>query len=145
MGPVQVLVVQVDRAALSGPVLAELVRLQAAGLVRLVDLLLLARAEDGTLETLELSDGPPGQGEAAAALLGRAEAGEEPASDEPTGWSLADAVPPGTTAAVALVEHVWAAPLRDILRAGGGRLLEETWLGSDDLAALEALLAQPHR
>ena len=49
MGPVQVLVVGFDRPSFSGEVLAELTRLREAGIVRLVDILLVARAEDGTM------------------------------------------------------------------------------------------------
>jgi Family of unknown function (DUF6325) len=52
MGPVQVLVVGFDRPTFSGEVLAELTRLREAGIVRLVDLLLVARAEDGSIETV---------------------------------------------------------------------------------------------
>ena len=52
-GPVQVLVVGFDQPKFSGDVLAEFVRLREAGIVRLVDLLLVSRTEDGRLETLE--------------------------------------------------------------------------------------------
>jgi hypothetical protein len=52
MGPVQVLVVGFDRPAFSGEILAEFTRLRQAGIVRLVDLLLVSRAGDGAVETL---------------------------------------------------------------------------------------------
>jgi hypothetical protein len=71
MGPVQVLVVGFDRPTFSGEVLAELTRLREAGIVRLVDLLLLSRAEDGTFETLAPPDGVNADiGDLAAAVLG---------------------------------------------------------------------------
>ena len=148
MGPVQVLVVGLDRPTFSGEVLGELTRLREAGIVRLVDVLLLARADDGTLHTL---DPPPGAasdlGELAIAFFGRPSAeapGDRPSDGTPDapGWSLADAVPPGTTAAVALIEHVWAAPLRAAIDRAGGRPLEETWLAADDRGALEVLMSQ---
>ena len=63
IGPVQVLVVGFDQPNFSGEVLGEFTRLREAGLVRLIDVLLVSRSEDGTLETLEAS-------EAAAADLG---------------------------------------------------------------------------
>jgi len=150
MGPVQVLVVGFDRPAFSGEVLAEFTRLQKAGIVRLVDLLLVSRAEDGTLQTMAA---PPGVaadlGGLAAELLGRleSEAGGETAAayadpaDVPA-WSLADAVPAGSTAAVALIEHMWAGPLNAAIQRAGGSPREETWLAPDDLEALEALIAQ---
>ena len=56
-GPVQVLVVGFDEPSFSGEALAELGRLREAGIVRLVDVLLVERGEDGTFETLEP---PPG-------------------------------------------------------------------------------------
>ena len=140
MGPVQVLVVGLDQPSLHGEVLAELARLREAGIVRLVDLLLVRRGEDGTFETLEAPPWmPSGLGELTAAVIGG------PAGDAPPGygeasndslWSLADAVPPGTTAAVALLEHAWAGPLRDAIRRAGGRPLEETWLDPADVELL---------
>jgi len=148
-GPVQVLVVGFDRPTFSGEVIAELTRLRETGIVRLVDLLLVARGEDGALETLTA---PPGVGEdlggLAAALLGRpaGEArGEAEAADadlaESLAWSLADAVQAGSAAAVALIEHVWAGPLNAAIQRAGGVPLEETWLAPDDLETLDALIA----
>ena len=147
MGPVQVLVVGFDQPAFSGEAMAEFARLREAGIVRLIDLLLVQRADDGTLETLSA---PAGMGDdlggLAAALLGHPEgdagAAQAAANADPIGvpvWSLADAVPPGSTAAVALIEHVWAEPLTAAIRRAGGRALEETWLSPDDRATLETL------
>jgi uncharacterized membrane protein len=147
IGPVQVLVVGFDRPAFSGEILAEFSRLRQAGIVRLVDLLLVSRTEDGTVETLAAPAGAgAGLGGLAAALLGRADGeGEDEAGFDTDGvsvWSLADAVPPGSVAAVALIEHVWAGPLNAAIQKAGGAPLEETWLAPDDLAALEALMNQ---
>lgn len=50
IGPVQVLVVGFDQPTFSGEVLAEFTRLREAGIVRLIDLLLVSRTEDGALE-----------------------------------------------------------------------------------------------
>ena len=144
-GPVQVLVVGFEHASFSGEVLGELVRLREAGIVRLVDLLLVSRTDDGALEVLELPDGlPAGFGAIATALLGRAdtdsdEARPDPTTDEVLTWSLADAVPPGATVAVALIEHLWAGPLRDAVGRAGGTALDETWLSAADLAVLAEL------
>lgn len=149
MNPVQVVVVGFDRPAFSGEVLAEFTRLREAGIVRLVDLLLVSRSDDGTLETLAPPAGANADlGRLAAALLGRPE-GEASGADAVAGldsagipgWSLADAVPPGSTAAVALIEHVWAGPLKAAIERAGGTPLEETWLAPHDLEALEALIS----
>jgi hypothetical protein len=142
MGPVQVLVVGFDHPTFSGEVLAEFDRLRGAGVVRLVDLLLVSRTEDGSLDSLSVPQGsPPDLGVVAAALLGQGADAEQSsdAGEENAGWSLA-AVPPGSMAAVALIEHIWAAPLTAALERAGGRPLEETWLGPDDRRTLEALL-----
>ena len=145
MGPVQVLVVGFDQPTFSGEVLAELGRLREAGVVRMIDLMLVSRGHDGTFETVTV---PPEQGAElgglTAALLGNS---EEPAPDDRAAsggpvWSLADAVPPGATAAVALIEHLWAAPLRSAIERAGGRPLEETWLAPGDVAVLEDLLSR---
>jgi hypothetical protein len=149
---VQVLVVGFDRPTFSGEVLAELTRLREAGIVRLVDLLLLSRAEDGTFETLAMPDGANADlGRLAAAVLGwpegeaNAESVPYASSDDLTAWSLADAVPPGSAVAVALIEHLWATPLTEAIQRAGGKPLEETWLAPGDLEVLEALIVQRGR
>ena len=114
-GPVQVLVVGYEQPAFTGEVLTEMARLSDAGLVRLVDVLLVTRAADGTFDTVDvaanvaegLRDLPHGNGALAAALLGHSdEPGEDRKDagsddlDAPDGpvWSLAESVPAGTTA-----------------------------------------------
>jgi|SRR5215211_997214 len=110
---------------------------------------LVSRDENGTLHTIDIPDEVATDlGEVAAALLGRpdsasleqernvAQLGEVPT------WSLADSVPIGGTAAVALIEHTWAAPLRDAIQQAGGTPLEETWLAPADLELVEGLMAE---
>ena len=133
-GPVQVLVVGFEAPSFSGEVLAQLTRLRERGVVRLVDVLLVERGEDGTFETLEPPPGSdPDLGKIAAAVLG---GGQESDGDETSGetWSLADAVPPGGVAAIALIEHLWAEPLLAAIGRAGGRPLGELWLPAGDLA-----------
>ena len=68
-----------------------------------------------------------------------------PNADEPADgstWSLADAIPVGTTAAVALIEHLWAKPLSEAIARAGGTALEETWLHREDVTRLEQLMGQ---
>jgi hypothetical protein len=146
-GPVQVLVVGFDQPKFTGEVLAEFVRLREAGIVRLVDLLLISRTEDGTIETLEAPEALVADlGGLAAELLSQPEGAESEAAvaelDPAGAWSLADAIPVGGTAAVALIEHLWAAPLSEAIQRAGGTLLEETWLAREDRELLETLSAQ---
>ena len=58
-GPVQILVIGLDKPTFSGEVMAEFARLREAGTVRLLDVVLIRRAEDGTIETLPLPASAP--------------------------------------------------------------------------------------
>ena len=144
-GPVQVLVVGFDRFTFSGEVMTELDRLREAGTARLIDVLLVERADDGTLHTLPVPAGAPsGLGSLAASILGASDSDSPSAAEtlDASTWSLADAIPVGASAAVALIEHLWATPLREAIERAGGRALEETWLDREDVERLERLIAQ---
>jgi uncharacterized membrane protein len=142
MGPVQVLVIAFDEPTFSGEVLAELTNRREAGIVRLIDMLVVNRDADGRIETLEAPEGAAaGSGALAAAVLGQGASDDEAIEAEAVTWSLADAIPAGSAAAVALIEHLWAAPLSDAIRRAGGTAVEETWLAPSDREALEALVS----
>jgi hypothetical protein len=146
-GPIQVLVVGFDRPTFSGEVLAEFTRLRDAGIVRLVDLLVVSRTEEGAFETLALPEGVEADfGDLAARVLGQAENTGQPLAqaaeiDAASTWSLTDAIPLGGTAAVALIEHSWATSLSEAIQRAGGSFLDETWLAREDRELLEALIA----
>jgi hypothetical protein len=150
-GPVQVLVVGFDDPTFSGEVLAEFTRLREAGIVRLIDLLVVTRTEDGLLETLEARESTAADlGGLAAEVLSQQEDSAAARTDladvdAAALWSLADAVPVGGTAAVALLEHVWAQPLSAAIQRAGGTLLEETWLARPEVELLENLIAGKDR
>ena len=144
-GPVQVLVVGFAEPSLSGEILAELTRLGEAGVVRLLDVLLVTRTQDGSLETLAAPPGAgPDLGQLTTAFLEaeNEEVGPGTGSPGPTAWSLYEAVPPGGVAAVALIEHMWAQPLVLTIRRAGGQLLDETWLAPPDLELLGRLAGE---
>jgi hypothetical protein len=133
-GPVQVIVVGFDEPSFTGEVMAELARLREAGVVRVVDVLLVSRDPDGSFDTLPPPPGSdPDLGRIAAGILGEDEGSGSPEEDS---WSLADVVEPGTVAAVALIEHLWARPLVGAIEAAGGRALAEVWLSPEDRARL---------
>ena len=50
-------------------------------------------------------------------------------------WSLDEAIPNGSAAAIALVEHRWAIATRDAIRAAGGVPIADAWIHPADLAA----------
>jgi hypothetical protein len=144
-GPVQVLVVGFDRLTFSGEVMTELDRLREAGTARLLDVLLVERGEDGTLETLPPPAGAPSDmGTLVVGVLGASDTDVTSAGEPPEGstWSLADAIPPGTSAAVALIEHLWATPLSEAIARAGGSALDETWLHREDVERLELIIGR---
>lgn len=143
LGPVQMLIVGFEGGRFEGQVLAELERLSEQGIVRLLDLLFVGKDEDGNLTALEASEVgvEPGAGLGAAlgTLVGLGEGGSE---DELEGefdpeevWYAADAIPAGSAAAIVLLEHRWAIPLREASQDAGGELLAEAWIHPLDLAA----------
>jgi Family of unknown function (DUF6325) len=148
IGPMQLVVLGFEGGEMRGEALAELARLAEHDIVRLVDALVVRKLEDGSFELIEIAQDLGGGGEMGV-LVGRltgltAEGeGEEPAAgDTPAEgledevWYVADAIPPGTAAAVALLEHRWAIPLRNALQGAGGALLEEAWVHPLDLEAI---------
>jgi uncharacterized membrane protein len=157
MGPVQVLVVGFgEDADFKGEALEELKRLSEADIVRVIDLLVVHKNEDGSIEKVEISDEHEltKLGALAGALLGFGAAGEEGAEvgaevgaqlgdegtvfDDQEVWYLADAIPEGATAAICLLEHRWAVPLRDAIAGAGGVAFADRWLHPRDLVAAGA-------
>jgi uncharacterized membrane protein len=160
-GPMQLLVVGFGNTEATGEIAAELQRLREHDIVRLVDMIVVARDEAGDVTALEVSDLSKGESEElgaiAGALIGLGAAGEEgaevgalagaaaaDAGETALGddvWYVADAIPPGTTAAIAILEHRWAIPLRDAVVRRGGVNLADAWLHPSDLVALGAATA----
>ena len=162
LGPVQILVIGYGQdAQFTGAALDELKRLTEHDIVRLVDVLFVHKNEDGSVEKVELSDTHElaKLGAVAGALIGFGAAGEEGAEvgalagaagaveegsvfDDSEVWYVADAIPEGMSAAVAVIEHRWAIPLRDAVIASGGVALADEWLHPQDLLALGVEAAQ---
>ena len=143
LGPVQLLVVGFDRPDFSGEVLAELERLRASDLVRVIDLLVVHKGADGVVRRLHHSDLTVGEAEGAGAVVGalvglgatRDEAEHGHLPDQGDFWSLDEAIPNDSAAAVALVEHRWAIGTRDAMRAAGGVAVADAWIHPADLVA----------
>jgi hypothetical protein len=142
VGPVQLLVLAADGDgdALAG-VKAELDRLRAHDTIRLIDLLLVAKTADGELRIAEAGDddtpdAPPGRYILPLLDGQTADLKHLEGVDEAELWDAAAAIPAGTTAAVALVEHRWAAGLRDALTRAGGVGVLDAWVAPADLASV---------
>jgi hypothetical protein len=72
----------------------------------------------------------------AGAVLGASEMEDGYVLDESNSWYVDDAIPPGTAAAVAILEHRWAIGLRDAIRDAGGFHLADAWIHPADLVAV---------
>ena len=57
-------------------------------------------------------------------------------------WYVDDAIPPGTAAAIALLDHRWAIGLRDAIQSAGGFHLADAWIHPADLVAIGAIKAE---
>lgn len=163
-GPVQLLVLGFDQPDFQGQIVAELDRLKEGDLVRVIDGIAVHKHEDGKVEVLRRSDlsddeaaefgavvgaliglGAGGvEGAEAGAELGAATAAaerSEPEADDDE-WDVLDEIPPGTAAAVILLEHRWAAPLRDAIRSANGFAISDGWVHPEDLVAVGILAAE---
>lgn len=134
LGPVDYLVVEFPpgQQALTGEMADELVRLSESDLVRVLDILVITKAEDGSVSALELDElGEVDETRALEANLAEILAAED--VDH-----LAAAMEPGTVAGAIVWENVWAAPFASAARRAGGQLIAS---GRIPIQALAASLA----
>ena len=119
LGPVDYLVVEFPAGAsnFTGEMAKELLALVDSGTIRVIDILILTKNEDGSVDAMELSDiedlGPLQSVEAELAELLAADDVED----------LAAAMEPGSTAGVLIWENLWAAPFASAARRSGGQLI----------------------
>ncbi len=139
-GPLQVLVVNFEDANFTGEIQSELVRLDDAGIVKVLDLLFVAKSESGDVEVLKTSDLHTGQLSQAVLGIDEAHAGGALGDDAADVWSAADAIDPGCAAAVAVLEHRWAIPLHAAIARAGGREAATEWIDEAQLAGLGVTL-----
>jgi hypothetical protein len=158
LGPVQMLVLEFEQERLAGQIFPELMALVARGLIRLVDMLVVHKpVDDGHLEILDsrLMWGEDGEaaGDLVAALIGLRSASEHVRArdaidglapdDENATWDVSERIPPGVRAAVVLIEHLWAIPLRDAACRGRAIVLADEWIHPEDLLAVGGGLPRP--
>jgi hypothetical protein len=161
LGPVQIVVIGLGDAQLVAELVPELRLLREHAGIRLIDLVLVHKDEDGWLAKLNVDEAGNAQpaefGDVAELLVGAggvadqgiwvgagAGAGSGLGAAGPTeAWAVSDSIPPGTTAAVLLIEHRWAIPLQRAVVRVGGFALEDTWVRTADL--IETGTALPGR
>jgi uncharacterized membrane protein len=163
LGPVQILVVGFDDPQFNGAILAELKKLRENDVIRLIDLLVMRKDEDGNLERYQHTDmteeelegfgavvgaligfGMGGDDESmeAGAVVGAAALPESVADPERGAWYVDDSIPNNTAAAVALIEHRWAIGLREAIGNANGFHLADAWIHPADLIAIGVLAAE---
>ena len=135
LGPVDFIIVEFPAGErnFTGEAADELIALVEAGSIRVIDLLILVKDQDGNIEAMELSDlddlGP------FQAL--EAELAEFLAEDDVA--HLAAAMDPGSVAGVLVYENLWAAPFASAVRRAGGQLIANGRIPAQAIiAALEA-------
>jgi uncharacterized membrane protein len=163
-GPVQMLVLAFEGSKFRGEILPELERLKNEGIVRILDLMIVRKDSTGSVARAAASDLGWEEavkfGEAMGALAGFANeglAGLESGAmtgmadlmdghlfNEDDAFRVEQLVPNDTTAAVALIEHLWARPLLDaVARAQGFEMLNE-WVDPTQIMATGGSFARKH-
>jgi uncharacterized membrane protein len=144
IGPVQLIVVGFKHPDFHGEIIAELERLHDEQTVRVIDALAVHKDADGEIEVQHLSNLSKDEaievGSKVGALIGLGIDGEEGAEEgaavgaeamaegghvlpDEEAWDVLEEIPNDSAAALVLLEHHWAVPLRDaIVRAGGFRI-----------------------
>ncbi len=163
IGPVQLIVVGFDRPEFHGEIIAELQRLHDSGAVRVVDGLAVHKDADGEIEVQHLStlskeeaievgskigaliglgiEGEKGAEEGAVLGAEAAADGVEVFSDEEA-WDVLEEIPNDSAAALVLLEHHWAVPLRDAIARAGGFRIGDGFISPLDLVGIGLMSAE---
>ena len=162
IGPVQLLVLGFDQPDFQGDIVAELDRLKESDVVRVIDGIAVHKDKDGEVTVIERSDltdeenaefgayvgaliglGAGGlEGAELGAVAGASAASERDDSGGDEVWDVLDEIPEDTAAAVILLEHRWAIPLRDAVRGAGGYPVSDGWIHPEDLVAIGMIAAE---
>jgi len=163
IGPVQLIVLGFNHPNFHGEVIAELERLRENDTVRVIDSLVVYKDADGELEVEHLSNltrdeaielgskigaliglGIEGEeGMEAGAIAGAEEAAEEGINvfGDADEWDVLEDIPNDSAAALILLEHHWAVPLRDAIARAGGFRLSDGFISPLDLVAIGLMTA----
>jgi hypothetical protein len=148
IGPVQLIVLGFDHPDFHGEIFQELERLRECDTVRVIDALAIYKNADGEIEVAQVSS-PNGEagvlGSKVGALVGLGEGSlESPAKglhafSEEDAWDVIEDIPPDTAAALLLIDHHWAIPLRDAVMRSNGFRIADGFINPLDLVAIGVL------
>jgi uncharacterized membrane protein len=157
IGPVQLIVLGFEHPQFHGEIIAELERLKESDTVRVIDALAVHKDADGEIEVQHLSNLSKDEaielGSKVGALVGLgiegeegmvlgAEAGAEAAEDgvsvfsDEDAWDVIEEIPNDSAAALVLIEHHWAVPLRDAIARAGGHRISDGFISPLDLVEI---------
>jgi uncharacterized membrane protein len=165
IGPVQLIVLGFNHPNFHGEIIAELERLRASDTVRVIDALAVYKDAEGELEVEHLSnlteDEAIEYGSKIGALIGLGFEGEEGMEegaiagaeavaeeggvhvfDDDEAWDVLEDIPNDSAAALVLLEHHWAVPLRDAIMRAGGFRISDGFISPLDLVEIGLLTAQ---
>ena len=164
IGPVQLIVLGFNHPNFHGEVIAELERLRESDTVRVIDSLVVYKDAEGELEVEHLSNltrdeaielgskigaliglGIEGEeGMEAGAVAGAEEAAEQGINvfGDADEWDVLEDIPNDSAAALILLEHHWAVPLRDAIARAGGFRLSDGFISPLDLVAIGLMTAE---
>jgi uncharacterized membrane protein len=163
IGPVQLIVLGFDHPKFHGEIIAELERLRESDTVRVIDALAVFKDAAGEIEVEHLSNLSKDEaievGSKVGALIGLgiegdkgfdegAIAGAEAAADgvhvfsEEEAWDVVDEIPNDSAAALLLIEHHWAVPLRDAIARAGGFRISDGFISPLDLIKIGLVSAE---
>lgn len=166
IGPVQLLVLGFPQPDFHGAIVAELDRLRESDTIRVIDALAVHKDIDGAIEVAHLSniseDEAVELGSKVGALIGLGIDGEEgmeagavagaaaaadgiAAFDDENAWDVLGEIPDGSAAALLLLEHRWAIPLRDAVAEAGGFRVADGFISPLDLIAIGLVSAEEAR
>jgi hypothetical protein len=118
LGPVDVVIMGFGEPKFDGSVLAELEKHAGEGTIRVLDAMVIAKGDDGTVETLDIEDLPP----EAAQALGFIETGTRGLFDSGDADTLIEGMVPGSAVVALAIEHTWAIGLRKALEKVGAEV-----------------------
>jgi uncharacterized membrane protein len=167
IGPVQLLVLGFEHPDFHGEIIEELERLKESDTVRVIDALAVYKDAAGDVEVMHLSNlsreeaielgskigaliglGVDGEeGLEAGALLGSEAAAEDGVSvfSDDEAWDILEDIPNDSAAALILIEHHWAVPLRDAIARAGGFRLSDGFISPLDLVEIGLVSAEEAR
>jgi len=163
VGPVQLVVLGFEHPQFHGEIIEELERLRESDTVRVIDSIAVYKDADGELEVEHLSNLTEDQaielGTVIGALIGlgiegeegmeagavagaeaAAEGGVHPLSNGEA-WDVLEDIPNDSAAALILLEHQWAVPLRDAVMRAGGFRISDGFISPLDLVAIGLMAA----